>query len=185
MSSAADEALVDKLKRKLSTIYGRKRLLEYFKHKGFEDLETYVYPPSLNDLPLLIPEMRNKIEVAPFSEKIDPTTGMVQIGWNLFVLGVNRQFLGFSFHKNAQDLQRSFGVNSSEMPQEAKKKVSDIIDFIIETLEKNQDGVLDPSQAQQTPDLFKNVDGYSQNDMAPQPLPSGTAFGYDKAKPVN
>jgi len=185
MSSAADEALITSLKRKLSSIYGRKRLLEYFKHKGFDDLDTYVYPPALNDLPALIPEMRNKVEIKPFSERIDPTTGMVQVGWNLFVLGINRQFLGFSFHTSAQDLQRAFGAKDTNQPQESKRKASEIIDFIVETLETNKDGLLDPSQVTQRPDMFKNVDGYGQAGMSPQPLPSGTGFGYERPRPVN
>jgi len=156
----------------------------YFRLKGYGDFEEYVYPPSLNDLPSMIPEMRTKVEITPFSERIDPTTGLVEIGWNLFVLGTNRMFLGYSYHDSAQDLQRSFDITANSLPHESKRKAADIVDFIIETLAKNKDGLIDPNVVGRAPNIMKNVDGY-QNSMLQQGLPSGTSFGYEKTRPVN
>ena len=184
MDSTQDDILVNRLKRKLSRLFGRKKLVEYFTHKGIK-LDEYIYPPMLQDLPVLIPEFRNKIEITPFSEKIDPTSGVVAVGWNLFVLGVNRSFLGYSYHENAQDLKRSFGTSGNNLPHDPKKKAGDVVDFITDILASNKDGVLDPVMANyQT--IRNNVDGYSsQNDIQASAPTMSTGFGYEKTRTVN
>jgi len=179
-----DDALVDRLKRRLSKVFGHKKLVEYFNRKGFTDFDEYVYPPMLQDLPMIIQEFRNKVEITPFSQRVDPTTGVVMIGWNMFVLGINRSFLGYSYHQSAQDLKRAFGARP-ELPHEPKKRVRDVIDFIVETLDKNRDGLLDPVMVGLQPSRAAKVDGYAHQGMASSPGSSGGGSGYERPTPVN
>lgn len=182
-----DEALVDRLRRRLSKIFSKKKLTEYFNRKGYEDFDEYVYPPVLQDMPVVIPELRNKVEITPFSERIDPTSGLVEIGWNLFVLGTNRSFVGYSYHNSAQDLNREHAaIAGNNLPHKPKKRVVDIIEFIVETLGREKDGLLDPADIGSQINRI-NVDGYHSHNMQtyPQALPSGTGFGYERPQTVN
>lgn len=83
-------------------------LVRYFTQKGFgEDFNQRVYPPMLQDLIAQVPQLMNKVEIVPYPMELDPMTGVVQLGWNMFVLGNNRMFLGESTHANLNEVRTS------------------------------------------------------------------------------
>lgn len=85
----------------------KRLLIRYFIAKGFDkDLRHGIYPPLLQDLPTAIPELSNRIEITPYALELDPHTGNVRLGWNLFALGNQRMFLGESDHKSMSELER-------------------------------------------------------------------------------
>jgi hypothetical protein len=117
-------------------------LIKYFHDKGLkESMDNKVYPPNLLDLPLRIPQLSSKIEIYPYVGDIDPLSGQVVLGWNLFVLGNQRMFLGESVHTNLSEIQvntmgilNTTGINLINYTTPKK-----IISFIVETLRNNQE----------------------------------------------
>lgn len=99
-----NDTTLDKISAALNKEIIKRMLIKYFIHKGFDDFNSRIYPPSLQDLTEAIPELDGKIEIEPFSENIDPTTGHIKLGWNLFVLGHAKMSLGFSEHNDIKDL---------------------------------------------------------------------------------
>ena len=95
-----DTRLVDKLRFALNNDVAERLVLRYFMSKGFDktQLDRLVYPPILQDMPFAITEMSDKIEIIPHVESVDPVSDTAQLGWNLFVLGTHRCYLGESFH---------------------------------------------------------------------------------------
>jgi len=102
-----DSRTIDKLKHVSNTEVIRRLLVKYFMDKGFvESFDRQIYPSVMQDLPYVIPVLSNKLEIVPFAEDIDPGTGKARLGWNLFVLGNQRMYLGETFHNNLRDLAR-------------------------------------------------------------------------------
>jgi hypothetical protein len=133
----------NRLKRALQEELVKRLLVKYFKDKGVE--ETLIYPPVIFDLPYRVPELMNSVEVVPFVETIDPTTNVVTIGWNLFVLGTNRVSLGHSTHTNLMEFKRSLlaSGDGKGMPSSRKKTARDLIEFIMETVGRNENALLE------------------------------------------
>ena len=93
----------------------------------------------IQDIQEVIPEISNKVELTPFMEELDPTTGFVKIGWNLFVMGTNRKFLGYTVHESLEDLQQP---GDSKKAQESSLRYTtpnELVDFIVETIQKYDD----------------------------------------------
>jgi hypothetical protein len=89
------------------------------------------------DLEAAVPDILNKIEVSMFVEEADPTMGFVKVGWNLFVLGTKRMFLGYTFHTDLNQI-RPGASRSSELPTELIATPREIIKFIIGMLTDNR-----------------------------------------------
>jgi hypothetical protein len=145
---------IDKIKHITNVETVRRKLIRYFINKGFVDsFDRLVYPPMLQDLPL-DPEvcLFNKVEVVPYAAEIDTSLGRAILGWNLFVLGSNRMFLGETFHNNLNDLARQ--IKSGVITRSANGRagarrqttVYKIIMFITKVLTEHEAGyvVLDP-----------------------------------------
>ena len=123
----------------------RRMLTKYFYDKGFkEDMGGRIYPPALQDLSVAIPQLVGKIEIQPHVEDVNPLTGIVTLGWNMFVLGNKRMYLGESSHSNLQEVQttiygpvRSEGVRSIEY-----RTPKQVVSFIVETLATTKAGDL-------------------------------------------
>lgn len=111
----------------------RNKLEAYFQEKemGYEEK---MYPPMLQDIMLRIPAITKYIDVSPFVEDVDPVNGTVSMGWNLYVLGTKRMYLGSSTHKSVQEFQNPAMWGKEN--QFAKKIVTPekIIKFISEEL---------------------------------------------------
>ena len=145
---------IDRIKHLLNTDVVRRKLIKYFISKGFNDsFDRLVYPPLLQDLPL-DPEvcLLNKVEVVPYAAEIDTSLGRAVLGWNLYVLGNKRMFLGETFHNNLNDLARQ--IKSGIITKSAngfagarrQSTVYKIINFITKVLTDHDSGyvVLDP-----------------------------------------
>lgn len=145
---------IDLIKHFTNSEVVRRKLIRYFISKGFVDsFDRLVYPPLLQDLPF-DPDvcLINKVEVVPYAEEIDTSLGRAVLGWNLFVLGNKRMFLGETFHNNLNDLARQIksGIitKSANGMAGARRQttVFKIIKFITDVLAAHESGyvVLDP-----------------------------------------
>lgn len=147
-----DSTAIDTIKHASNTEVIRRLLVKYFMDKGFtESFDRQVYPSILQDLPYVIPVLSNKIEVQPFAEEVDPSIGKARIGWNLFVLGNQRMFLGETFHNNLKDLARQInsglilppsGIAPSVRKQTTPRR---IVTFITRVLGDHNAGYVDLS----------------------------------------
>jgi len=133
----------NRLKRALQEELVKRLLVKYFKEKGLE--ESLIYPPAIFDLPYRVPELLNSVEIVPFVESLDPTTNVVTIGWNLFVLGTNRVHLGTSTHTNLMEFKRSLLASGqgTGMPSSRKKTARQLIEFIMNTVGRNHNALLE------------------------------------------
>lgn len=97
----------DKTKHAANTEVVRRMLIKYFMEKGFsESFDRAVNPILIQDLPYANFGLDTKVEIEPHAIRIDPTTSFATIGWNLFVLGTQRMYLGETSHDNLMDLAR-------------------------------------------------------------------------------
>lgn len=158
----------------------RRLLRQYFDEKGItkKQLEHKAYPPMLQDLPVRIPQLQGKVEVVPFIEELDPQTGQVQVGWNLFVLGNRRMFLGQSGHKNLAELKMAMNGPTNQYPREQKVSHKQIIEFVSRVLGSSEAGKIPPK-----------VDKPAS--IAPSPMGPGLSSrfyagsqGFEQNKPV-
>ena len=140
-----DTRFVDKLRSALNNDIAERLALRYFVAKGFDktQLDRLIYPPVLQDMQYAITEMSDKIEVVPHVAQLDPVGDMAQLGWNLFVLGSHRCYLGESFHNNlkmlALQLQHGQVVSEDQMAtrQTTPRRV---IKFISQVLRQHNSG---------------------------------------------
>lgn len=147
-----DSRTIDTLKHVSNTEVVRRLLVKYFMDKGFtESFDRQVYPSILQDLPFVIPVLNNKVEVQPFAEEIDSITGKARIGWNMFVLGNQRMYLGETFHNNLKDLARQInsglilpptGGSASARKQTTPRR---IVTFVTRVLGDHNAGYVDLS----------------------------------------
>ena len=154
-----DSGLVNNMKKMLMIESIRQSLFDFF------DESDLVYPPSIRDIQTQVPTIGNKVEVKPYIDDIDPTTNYVKLGWNLFVLGTNRMFLGYTIHDSIANMDCQIDdplYNQSETHQSA----SDIINFIINTLENSKMG------RPGGPSIYSSPPAYSSK------LPSATGNSY-------
>lgn len=127
----------------------RRLMIRYFKQKGFrENFNKRIYPPLLQDIVLQIPQLNGKIEIQPYVEDINPESGMVRLGWNMFILGQKRLFLGESMHTSLAEVRNAvFGPqpNTRFINYATPKR---IINFVVKVLgnSKNGDISLRPDQ---------------------------------------
>jgi hypothetical protein len=125
-----------RIERQIAKHLLTKKLETFFEQRGYSD-NTLVYPPAIAELES-IPELVNKVELNPSPENLDPTTGAAKIGWNLFVMGVNRMYLGHTMHTNLAELASKSGPG--EKAADLKYTASQIVEFIIKILERSDDG---------------------------------------------
>jgi len=131
--------LINKIKKALSVESIRRVLSEYFQQKEV-DMNDHVYPPLLRDIGQQVPMLANKVEIKPYIEDIDPTTNYVKIGWNLFVLGTHRLFLGYSVHESLAHLDVQITDPLFVGEAEPMKTPIQIIQFIVHVLGEHKMG---------------------------------------------
>lgn len=147
-----DSTDIDKIKHVTNTEVIRRLLVKYFIDKGFENsFDRQLYPSIIQDLPFVIPVLSNKVEVTPHAEDIDSINGKARIGWNLFVLGNKRMYLGETFHNNLRDLARQIFSGNILPPnnetRSARKQTTPrhVITFITRVLGDHDSGYVDLS----------------------------------------
>ena len=98
---------VDKIRHALNTDVVRRMLIRYFVDKGFtETFDRVMYPGLVQDLVIACPILTSKVEVIPHCIEIDTVGQRAVLGWNMFVLGTQRMYLGETHHRDLADLAR-------------------------------------------------------------------------------
>ena len=155
-----DSYTVDKMKYLANTEVIRRLLIKYFMDKGFtESFDRQLYPSIMQDLTLAIPILMDKVEIVPFAEDIDALSGKAQLGWNLFVLGSHRMFLGNTQHNDLQDLARQIRSGIISVPMEgiasARRQTTPrrVVTFVTRVLGNHEAGYTDltPNTKQSMP----------------------------------
>lgn len=144
-----DGSTIDQLKHAINVDVVRKLLIKYFREKGFnETFDRLVYPSLLQDMAMAIPVMTAKLEIEPHAVEVDPNTGKAVLGWNLFVLGSHRMYLGETFHRDLSELAREIQAGVITVRQDstaARHRCTprQIINFICRVLSKHEGGYVD------------------------------------------
>ncbi len=141
---------IDRLKHTINSDTVRRLLIKYFIEKGYsESFDKMVSPTILQDLVDKVPHLATKIEIVPHAVEIDPITyKQAKLGWNLFVLGNHRMFLGETMHydllgavRQIYNKQFSFAENSYSTSKLTTPRK--IINFITRTMNKSERGYID------------------------------------------
>lgn len=135
--------LADRIHAALNRELIKRSLVRYFKQKGFgENFNRNIYPPTVQDMAMMVPCLFNKIEVAPHVRDIDLQTGIVTLGWNIFVLGNKRIYLGESTHTSLNEVKASIaGPLNNQFRSSARSTTPKrIIEFITSVLSGSKSG---------------------------------------------
>lgn len=138
-----DTYFIDQLKRTLNTEAVRRLLVKYFIDRGCTDFDTLVNPTMLQQLSETIPQLASRVEVVPHMRNINQFDDTAEIGWNIFVLGNHRQYLGETYHVGLQTLAGQItqglilqeGATASRLTTPRR-----IINFIVRTLSSHKGG---------------------------------------------
>lgn len=115
----------------------KKEIKEYFEKKGI-DLSEPLYPPAIQDIAMSIPRLVEHIEIVPFVDEIDPVTGLITLGWNLYALGTIRMFLGRSSHKSMNEVHDPSTMLAPKFKADKITTPSKVIKFLSEQLSKHK-----------------------------------------------
>ena len=170
------DTMTEKIYFALNKEYMRRLLTKYFWDKGFkENMDARIYPPALQDLAMAIPQLVGKLEIEPQVNDVDPTTGIIKLSWNLFVLGNKRMFLGESTHSDLNeikgplyniDIKSGIGTMKYVTPRR-------IINFIVELLGEHKQG-----------DLTQMPKNIVLSPMVPYSRGIGDTSGFYRKRPV-
>lgn len=141
-----DYQFIDRVKHALNSDIARRLMIKYFMDKGFNNFDKLLYPPMVQDISHMIPELSDKIEVIPHAININPFDDKAQLGWNLFALGIQRQYLGETYHTGLKSLamQLQTGmVLSEDMVATRQATPRRIINFVTRILDTHTNGYID------------------------------------------
>jgi len=143
---------IDRIKQTANVEVVRRLMIKYFIDKGFtESFDRQLYPSIIQDLTKIIPTLSTKLEIVPHVEDLDSSQGKAVLGWNLFVLGTHRMFLGETYHNNLRDLARQIKAKQILIPEgtiaTATRQTTPrrIIHFVSRVLEHKKAGHIDLS----------------------------------------
>jgi len=106
--------LINKVRRVLMNHAARTALTESFETQKI-DLDAPLYPPVVKDLPARVPIIARHIEIKPHVVDLNPESSFVKIGWNLFVLGTERMFLGTSIHESVEQMNAPMNEHNQDV----------------------------------------------------------------------
>ncbi len=147
-----DSYTIDRIKHVANTEVVRRLMIKYFIDKGFGESKTFdcqMYPALIQDLPMVIPVLGNKLEIVPFANEIDTSQGRAVLGWNLFVLGNQRMYLGETYHNSLQDLARQIRTGVIRVPEAgfhtARRQTTPrrVVSFVTRILSTHDQGYVD------------------------------------------
>lgn len=151
---------LDRIRHVSNTEVIRRLLIRYFIDKGYDNsFDRLVYPPDIQDMPLVIPILATKVEIIPNAVEIDTSLGRAVLEWNLFLLGVHRMYLGDTYHNSLRDLAKEI-KNGMVTKVEVQRGQSTrnttprkIIAFITRVLSSHESGYINlaPAQAAKEP----------------------------------
>jgi len=135
-----DPKLINNIRNILSIVTIKKQLSEYLESKDISP-STMVYPPLIQDLQCMS-EISTRVELIPYMEELDPASGSIKVGWNLFILGTNRLDLGYTIHESLSDLKQPEPSRKGMENSLCYTTGEQILNFIVNTLQKyNKDHV--------------------------------------------
>lgn len=147
---SADSYTIDRIKHVANTEVVRRLLIKYFIDRGFsESFDRQMYPALIQDLPQVVPVLSNKLEIVPFASEIDTSMGRAVLGWNLFVLGNQRMYLGETYHNSLNDLARQIKTGIIRTPEAgyhtARRQTTPrrVVSFITRVLGAHDAGYVD------------------------------------------
>ena len=144
--------LARRIKMKLQKELMKRKLVEYFAVKGHDNFGTPLYPPSVYDLPVRVPELFNRVEIVPCVDDIDTGMGTVTLSWKMFVLGTNLIELGKSTHIGESDVLRAvMGEPNVDLPAERVTSPKAVINFILKILSNSKTGFIELPENFQIP----------------------------------
>jgi len=128
MDSATKSSLVKTLQKE----FVRRNLICYFEGKGYDNFLVKPYPPSLMDIVERIEVLSGIVEVKHHLEDINMQNNIIKVGWNLFVLGNQRAFLGYTNHKSVSDIESAVGESKSD--PNGSKTIKELIEWVVEVI---------------------------------------------------
>lgn len=94
-SAGLSDTQINYINSRLTGTLIRRKMVRYFVDKGLaEEIDNKVSPLDLVDLSAAVPEISDRIELVPHIKDINPQSGHGKVGWNLFVDGSKRMYLG-------------------------------------------------------------------------------------------
>lgn len=140
-----DKALQNKMRILLDQELVRRLMNRYFYDKGLkEDYDKEIYPPMLQDMLQMAPQLSGKVEIEPHVINLDQNTDSVELGWNLFVLGNQRMYLGESRHKSFSEVTGSIqGPLTDKGDRGTRTTPRRIVEFIVRVLGNSKNGRID------------------------------------------
>lgn len=152
-----DLKLTNRITNLMHAALTRKLLTRYFMTKGIEESnwDKPLSPQTLSDLPQAVPELHQKVEVIPYVMKLDPLTGLTEVGWNLFVLGSKRMYLGRTKHKSLGELTNLAGPSEADNAIEKASSARRVIQYIVDMLKASEEGRLEFHQPADLPNFMR------------------------------
>lgn len=136
--------LASRIKRKLQKELIKRKLVEFFLTKGYDNFDMPLYPPTAYDMPARVPQLFTRCEVIPTVEETDTSLGTVRLTWNLFVLGTQRMNLGTTTHAGQSDIVRAIvGEPNMGLPTDFTTTPKKVISFVLKILENSKSGFVE------------------------------------------
>lgn len=109
----------------------RRSLIKYFSEKGYDNFLVKPYPPSIYDMGQNLDILNSFVEVENFLEDVNIYNNSVKVGWNIFVLGNKRIFLGYTIHEKLSDIEREVNtIKQHDGPISIKSIIETIVEFL-------------------------------------------------------
>lgn len=147
--AAISNTLKERFKRATNANIARRLILQ-----SFQDQENDLYQPvdaiDVATAISQIPQLIDKTEISPTVHSYDPRTGKAIIRWNLFVLGINRMYLGDTKHESINDAcmairsgQNLNGIAKANNIDSLYITPIKVANFVSRILKKHEEGYID------------------------------------------
>lgn len=130
------DAIQNSMLKVLQKEFVRRNMIKYFEEKGYDNFLVKPYPPTLMDINERVDILNGLIEVSYFLEDIDMANNNVKVGWNVFLLGNKRIFLGYTIHNNLSEIDHS--RNASNIEHDGPINIKSITETIVEMLGESE-----------------------------------------------
>jgi hypothetical protein len=100
-----DNTTKSTLVKTLQKEFVRRKLVQYFESKGYDNFQVNAYPPSIVDIMERIDALNGIVEINHNLEDVNIQNNDIKLAWNLFVLGNNRAFLGYTTHQSLTEVE--------------------------------------------------------------------------------
>lgn len=155
------------LKKAITNDVLKKDLVQYFINKVERDgLDTTHSPILWQDLLDTMPYLNGYIELIPHNEYLNVAKDEINIGWNIFVLGIQRMYIGSTKHKHLKKTASEFktGYISPTKYYDSNVTPRQIIAFICRVIKDSNLTHIDKNSLE-TMSGLNNIIGYSNNDI--------------------